>query len=161
EHQEITVGRADVAAALEQVIYHVERPILRAAPAPLFLLSGLVQRAGIKVVLTGEGADEVLAGYDIFREAKVRRFMARQPGGTFRPRLLDRLYPWLSRGPKQARGMSPGFFGMDLDPSAPDFSHRPRFRAAAALKRLFAKELAAELRGRSAEGELVATLPPA
>ena len=36
-------------------------------------------QAGIKVVLTGEGADEMFAGYDLFREAKVRRFWARQP----------------------------------------------------------------------------------
>ena len=42
-----------------------ERPILRTAPAPLISLSGLVAAAGYKVVLTGEGADEVFAGYDI------------------------------------------------------------------------------------------------
>ena len=47
------------------------------APAPLLLLSRLVRKHGIKVVLTGEGADEMFAGYDLFREAKVRRFWAR------------------------------------------------------------------------------------
>ena len=59
------------------VVAHAERPILRTAPAPLFLLSRLVREHGIKVVLTGEGADEMFAGYDLFREAKVRRFWAR------------------------------------------------------------------------------------
>ncbi len=49
---------------------HAERPLLRTAPAPLFLLSRLVRDAGIKVVLTGEGADEMFAGYDLFREAQ-------------------------------------------------------------------------------------------
>ena len=53
----------------------------------------LVHEAGIKVVLTGEGADEMFAGYDLFREAKVRRFWAAQPASTRRPRLLERLYP--------------------------------------------------------------------
>ena len=43
----------------------------------MFLLSGLVRECGFKVVVTGEGADEVLAGYDIFREARVRQFWAR------------------------------------------------------------------------------------
>ena len=54
---------------------------------------------GIKVVLTGEGADEVFAGYDLFREGKVRRFWARQPDSTLRPRALERLYPYLARSP--------------------------------------------------------------
>ena len=49
---------------------------------PLFLLSRLVRESGIKVVLTGEGADEMFAGYDLFREAKVRRFWGRQPAST-------------------------------------------------------------------------------
>ena len=55
-----------------------EQPLVRTAPAPLFLLSRLVREQGYKVVLTGEGSDEVLGGYDIFKEAKVRRFCAAQ-----------------------------------------------------------------------------------
>lgn len=78
-----------------QVIAHAERPIVRTAPAPLYLLSGLVQEQNLKVVLTGEGADEIFAGYDIFKEDKVRRFAARQPGSSFRPLLFKRLYPYL------------------------------------------------------------------
>ena len=46
------------------------------------LLSGLVRRSNVKVVLTGEGADEVLGGYDIFKESKVRQFWAQQPDST-------------------------------------------------------------------------------
>src|SRR3546814_3108624 len=65
--------------------------MLRTAPAPLFLLSRFVRDSGYKVVLTGEGADEVLGGYDIFKEAKVRRFWARQPESVLRPKLLQRL----------------------------------------------------------------------
>ncbi len=58
EHHEIVVSRNDIAQAFPDVIFHAERPILRTAPAPLFLLSKLVHEQGIKVVLTGEGADE-------------------------------------------------------------------------------------------------------
>src|SRR4029434_7233256 len=92
-----------------------ERPILRTAPAPLFLLSKLVNDAGIKVVLTGEGADEMFAGYDIFREAKVRRFWAKAAGSTCRPLLLERLYPYLARSPVTARAMARQFFGRNLE----------------------------------------------
>ena len=79
DHHEVLVTRGDIARVFPDVICHTERPVLRTAPAPLFLLSRLVREAGIKVVLTGEGADEMFAGYDLFREAKVRRFWARQP----------------------------------------------------------------------------------
>ena len=75
----------DIAAVFPDVVCHAERPILRTAPAPLFLLSRLVRDAGIKVVLTGEGADEMFAGYDLFREGKVRRFWARHPARRCAP----------------------------------------------------------------------------
>jgi asparagine synthase (glutamine-hydrolysing) len=159
KHDEVFVARGDVARAFPEVIRHVERPILRAGPAPLFLLSRAVRDAGIKVVLTGEGADEVLAGYDIFREAKVRAFVARQPGSPRRQELFDRLYPWLARGPREARDMARRFFTRDPDPEAPLFSHLPRFRAASALMRLFAPALRARLFGVDPMAELTASLP--
>jgi len=65
---------ADIGQVFPDVIWHTEVPLLRTAPAPMFLLSKLVRSHGYKVVLTGEGADEFLAGYDIFKEARVRRF---------------------------------------------------------------------------------------
>lgn len=159
QHDEVFVARGDVARAFPEVIYHVERPILRAGPAPLFLLSRAVRDAGIKVVLTGEGADEVLGGYDIFREAKVRAFVARQPSSSRRQLLFDRLYPWLARGPREAHDMARRFFMRDADPTAPLFSHLPRFRAAAALMRLFSPELRSALAGTDTMGELTASLP--
>ena len=88
EHAEVVCTRADIARVFPDVIEHTERPILRSAPAPMYLLSRLVRDADFKVVLTGEGSDEMLAGYDIFREAKVRAFWAREPESVSRPRLL-------------------------------------------------------------------------
>ena len=61
----------------------------------MYLLSKLVRENNIKVVITGEGADEILAGYNIFKEAKIRRFWASQPN-SFRPFLLRKLYPYLT-----------------------------------------------------------------
>ena len=93
EHTSLRWTRADIAAAFPRTIFHAETPIVRTAPAPLMLLSGHVRDCGYKVVLTGEGADEVFGGYDIFKEAKVRRFWARSPDSASRPRILERLYP--------------------------------------------------------------------
>ena len=67
------------------MILHAERPVLRTVPAPLYLLSRLVRENGFKVVVTGEGADEVSGGYDIFKEAKLRRFCANSRSSKMRP----------------------------------------------------------------------------
>ena len=72
------VRRPTLRESFPAVIRHTESPTLRSAPAPMRLLSQSVRAAGLKVVLTGEGADEVLGGYDIFKEAKVRRFWSRE-----------------------------------------------------------------------------------
>lgn len=160
DHHEITVSRDDIAQAFPTVITHAERPILRTAPAPLFLLSKLVHDAGIKVVLTGEGADEMFAGYDLFREAKVRRFWARQPQSQARPLLLERLYPYLQRSPVRQRAMARQFFGQQLDAwRDPGFGHEPRWRSTRALIRLLTPETQADAAHTDARATLLATLP--
>jgi asparagine synthase (glutamine-hydrolysing) len=160
-HEQFTISRSDIARVFPDVVYHAERPILRTAPAPLFLLSGFVRDAGIKCVLTGEGADEMLEGYDIFRETKIRMFMARQPGSTVRPKLFGRLYPYLARSPQQSGGLAVDFWRKGLeDADKPGFSHQPRWTTTAALKRFFSQDVQQELavnRPRS----IVETLPEA
>ena len=160
QHAELVVGREDVAEVFPDVVCHAERPILRTAPAPLFLLSKLVHDAGIKVVLTGEGADEMFAGYDIFREAKVRRFWAKQPNSEMRPRLLERLYPYLARSPVAQRAMARRFFGRNLSEwQEPGFSHEPRWETTSAVKRLYSAEVKAGIGEFSAKRSLLDTLP--
>jgi asparagine synthase (glutamine-hydrolysing) len=161
EHREITVTRADIARVFPDVIAHAERPILRTAPAPMFLLSKLVEEAGIKVVLTGEGADEMFAGYDLFREARLRRFWARQPESSARPRLLQRLYPYLARSPVAQEATARRFFGQDLARwQEPGFGHGPRWRSTAALQRLLSGELRAAIGDFDPTAALLASLPP-
>jgi asparagine synthase (glutamine-hydrolysing) len=161
DHHEVVVTRRDIAGIFPQVIEHTERPILRTAPAPLFLLSRLVRSAGIKVVLTGEGADEMFAGYDLFREGKVRRFWARQPDSRWRPLLLERLYPYLSRSPVSQRAVTRQFFGQNLAAAtAPAFGHDIRWRGTAALRRLFSPEVRSAVRDRDVVRELVDSFPP-
>lgn len=125
----IRVTDADVAAVLPEVVYHAEKPMLRTAPGPLLLLSRFAKEAGFKVVLTGEGSDELFGGYNLFQEAMIRRFWARQPDSTLRPRLLGEIYPYLSRDLQQGGGFMAEFFkaGM-LELDDPLYSHRPRFR---------------------------------
>ena len=154
-HQELVVKRSDIARVFPDVIRHTECPVLRTAPAPLYLLSKLVRDSGIKAVLTGEGADEMLAGYDIFRESEIRQFWSRQPGSTMRPALFNRLYPYLARSPQQAKGMALEFWKQGLDRAGmPGFSHDPRWRTTAQVKRFFAPALQAEIAARPPEDVL-------
>ncbi|OAF10683.1 asparagine synthetase B [Bradyrhizobium centrolobii] len=160
EHHELMVSHQDIAEAFPKVIYHAERPILRTAPVPLFLLSKLVRERGIKVVLTGEGADEMFAGYDLFREGKIRRFWGRQPGSTRRAGLLKRLYPYLSRSPVHTQAIALKFFGHGISmPDMPGFAHHPRWRSTSAIKRLFSNDMRAACSGADPVTELLDHLP--
>lgn len=161
EHHAITVKRGDIARVFPDVVRFAERPVLRTAPAPLFLLSRLVRDHGIKVVLTGEGADEMFAGYDLFREGKVRRFWAKEPGSKRRPLLLDRLYPYLARSPVAQKAMAVQFFGKNLENAGqPGFAHEARWRSTAALKRLFSPEITKATASVDVVAGFLATLPP-
>jgi asparagine synthase (glutamine-hydrolysing) len=161
DHTDVEVGYADIRRVFPEVIWYAETPVLRAAPAPLYSLSALVRRSGYKVVLTGEGSDEFLAGYDLFRENKVRRFWARDPASPIRPRLLERLYPWLSRSPAQAQAMQRAFFGKGMDQiGAPHFSHIPRWDSAASLQRLFSADTRKALSTFDPTADLLRELPP-
>lgn len=144
-HQDVVVSASDIAEVFPDVVRHAESPILRSAPAPLFLLSKLVRQSGYKVVVTGEGADEVLGGYDIYREARVRAFWARNPGSSLRDRAAELLYPWMARNPSQAPAFARGFFGMDLDPGDLAMSHRPRWNSTSALRSMLTGGLRSEM----------------
>jgi asparagine synthase (glutamine-hydrolysing) len=160
EHESVACSAEDIGRLFPKVIRHAERPILRTAPTPLFALSNLVHGNGYKVVLTGEGADEVFAGYDIFKEAKLRRFCARQPGSRFRPLLFKRLYPYLPGLQGQSQKYLEAFFATGLDETEdPLFSHLPRFRTTAGAKIFFSGELRRALRGYDAVAELRDQLP--
>jgi asparagine synthase (glutamine-hydrolysing) len=150
----------DIASVLPELIRHTERPIMRTAPAPMLMLSRLVRDSGFKVVMTGEGADEIFAGYDVFKEAKVRRFCAAQPTSKRRPLLLRKLYPYLPRLRNQSQRYLEAFFGGEqgkLDD--PLYSHMPRFRSGAGAKAFFSADLRAAIGNYDALDDLRARLP--
>jgi asparagine synthase (glutamine-hydrolysing) len=159
EHHAFSCDRATVAGELATTVWHGESAILRTAPVPMRLLSARVRAEGYRVVLTGEGADEILGGYDLFKEAKIRQFWAVRPDSHWRARLLQRLYPYLdlSRGDAYLRHA----FGQSLDaPESPWFSHLPRWAATSQTKAFFSAPMLAELEQNSgATDELADRLP--
>ncbi len=138
QHRVVRATDGDISRVFPDVIWHTEAPILRTAPAPMFLLAQLVHGHGLKVVLTGEGADEMFGGYDIFKEAAVRRFWARRPESTVRPALLRRLYPDIAGLGQTSGAFLNGFFSKGLtDTTAFDYSHAIRWRNTARFRRSF------------------------
>jgi asparagine synthase (glutamine-hydrolysing) len=141
DHHEVVARRQDIARCFPTWCGHAERPLLRTGPAPLFLLSRLVRDNGLKVVLTGEGSDEVLGGYDIFREAKVRRFWARQPRAPCARGSSSGSTPGSRARPRRPGAWRCQFWRKGLDtPDDPMFSHGPRWSSAQGLMRYFSRD---------------------
>ncbi len=77
---------------IQNLIYHLENPLASLLNLPLFLLSRSARESGVKVVLTGDGADEVLGGYDYFKLLKAMSFIDRTEGSC-RKNILRKIYP--------------------------------------------------------------------
>ena len=162
ERHVVRCSRDDIARVFPDVVWHAETPLLRTAPAPLFLLSELVRRSGYKVAVTGEGADEAFGGYDIFKEAKVRAFWARQPQSRLRPLLLRELYPYMPALQRQSDAALRGFFQVSNETANdPLFSHLPRWTLTSKLQLLFSGDTRDALRGYDPIDDIRRTLPPA
>ena len=160
QHSDVPCSYEDIARIFPEVIRHTEQPILRTAPAPFFLLSKLVRESGYKVVLTGEGADEMLGGYDIFKETKIREFWGRNLSSRWRPFLLKRLYPYMDGIQKQPAAYLKNFFHVsEGDLASPFFSHIPRWELTSRLKMLLSDAARAELRDQNPLAELESELP--
>ncbi len=158
DHRRVECSDADVGRVFPDVIWHAEWPVLRTSPAPMFMLSELVRQNDIKVVLTGEGADEFLGGYNIFKEAKLRHFWARDPESAMRPLLLKRLYPYV-QGLGSGGSFLEAFFRKGLsDTRRPDYSHAVRWANTAPLRRFFSPEVQATLGGYDPVAEIVIAL---
>jgi asparagine synthase (glutamine-hydrolysing) len=161
-HREVACSSADVGAALQTAVWHAESPLIRTAPAPMYLLSGLVRECGIKVVLTGEGADEVLGGYDLFKEMKIRRFWARRPASHLRPLLLKRIYGYLPNWPRRAPRYLEAFYRAHLGGTERAvYSHLPRWATTSAIKSFYSPAMRQAVAGYDAVAALEQALPPA
>ncbi len=160
DHDAALCRTEDVAAAFPRMLWHVEAPVVRAAPVPLMLLAERVRSQGIKVVLTGEGADEVFAGYDLFKEARLRRFGATHPGSSLPERLLGRLYGWAKTSPVRAPAFARAFFGQhDGDVGRLSYGHLPRWTSTARTLRFLSPTAREALTDFDPVAELEARLP--
>jgi asparagine synthase (glutamine-hydrolysing) len=104
---EVVIDEQDFFTALPRLVWHEDEPIAHPSSVPLYFVSQLA-RAHVKVVLTGEGSDELLAGYGKYPRAlanwRAGRFWSLAPepirqfvSGTLVPRLPGSIGRYASR----------------------------------------------------------------
>src|SRR5262245_28919787 len=76
DHHVVRCSGREIGAVFPEVVRHAEAPVVRTAPAPLYLLSQRARDEGIKVVLVGEGADEILLGYHLYKAVRAQEWLA-------------------------------------------------------------------------------------
>ncbi|HSS01996.1 MAG TPA: asparagine synthase (glutamine-hydrolyzing) [Kofleriaceae bacterium] len=95
----IAIRHEDLADSFADAIWHSETLSFNAHGIAKFLLSRAVQRAGYKVVLTGEGSDEIVAGYPHFRRDLVLH------GGRAAGEDVEKLLAQLNQSNKVSSGL--------------------------------------------------------
>ena len=159
-HTEVLCHASSIAENFPKAIWHAEVPVLRTAPVPMMLLAEQVRAHGSRVVLTGEGADEILCGYDLFKEGRIRRFCARQPQSEARAALFGRLYPYLRHSPVAAPAYARRFFSQGAQyQDAPYFAHIPRWQTTRKICQYLSEDALAEIARRPLYADLEAQLP--
>lgn len=159
-HKSVSCTPEEIAEYFPKVVWHSEIPMLRTAPTPMMILSRLVRDNNIKVVITGEGSDEILAGYDIFREARIRRFWASQPDSKLRPLLLKTIYPDIPHLRNSNPGMLKMFFGYRLNETEnPFYSHLLRWNNSNHIRKNLSPEYKEMLAAYTPVDDLTKKLP--
>jgi asparagine synthase (glutamine-hydrolysing) len=148
KHTAFQCTNSDIGRYFPEVIWHAEIPILRSAPVPMYCLSKKVRENNIKVVITGEGADEMFAGYDIFKEALIREFWSRQPNSKYRPILLKKLYPYIPLFKGRNANLLKFFYGYKLEETnSPYYSHLLRWKNTSNIMNYFTEDIQSSLSG--------------
>lgn len=158
DHTEIFVGPEEYRSAFRDVVYHAEMPLYRLAPIPMYLLAGAVRDRDLKVVLTGEGADEFFLGYDLYRELLVRQAIEEKGlSNADKSRRVQDLYPYLDHfRSDNVAGILRFFEGISGRTDDPLYGHRARHTIGRFGTRLLRRDV---LRGAPAyEERLVETV---
>ena len=127
-HSAITISHADIADTFPDAIWHAELPTFRSAFVPMFLLARAVREKGIKVVLSGEGADEAFLGYDLFKETLLRGAW-NSYNNEERKQRIAQMYPYLRHFDESHSAQLLGLFQQFSQEQLPGlFSHEIRFQ---------------------------------
>jgi asparagine synthase (glutamine-hydrolysing) len=139
EHREVVVSPHEFFAALPSLVWHESEPIAFPSSVPLYFVSRLA-RGHVKVVLTGEGADELFLGYNRYRVTAWNERLGRVYASAVPSRVRDGVHRFVGVLPRVARRYATrSFLALPPDPRSLFFENFAVF-GDAARRRLFADE---------------------
>jgi asparagine synthase (glutamine-hydrolysing) len=138
-HQRVMFSKQQIPSIIKDVVYHAEVPLLRSGAFPMYALAKLVRSNDIKVVLSGEGSDELFGGYDIFREVKIREFCRKNPDSKFRATLYKRVNNYV-KGLSDQSANSLSLYYNSPDSQSCFSSHLSRWKLGAYSQQFFSPE---------------------
>jgi asparagine synthase (glutamine-hydrolysing) len=164
DHHVVRCRGRDIGAVFPEVIRHAEAPLVRTAPAPLYILSQRARAEGIKVVLVGEGADEVLLGYHLYKAVRVGEWLAQGSASISDEALLRRVLDYdpyyHPANVQEAAGQPVALYRRLSQEAHGAFGvHELRWRHMAAWKSLYGDAMREGLAGYDARDELRLALP--
>jgi asparagine synthase (glutamine-hydrolysing) len=143
DHHSVICDDETVATNLVETILHAEVPLVRTAPASSYQLAHEIEAQHTRTVLSGEGADELFCGYDMFKVARIRDSWSKDPDSTVWPRMLEE-----ALAPQRALGrtVERAFYEQGLDQrSDPIFSHQNRWRSSFRITQYLTPDIRAGL----------------
>jgi asparagine synthase (glutamine-hydrolysing) len=157
EHREETIS-PDVASLFDRLVVHLDEPFADVSLFPTYLVSEVASRE-VKVVLSGDGGDELFAGYDWYAADKLARTLSPFPG-TSALRILERASDWFPESPKK-KGLVNKVKRFLAGASAPGALEHYRWLthlSASGKAELYGPRLRESLAGADAGAPVVATL---
>lgn len=139
-HIQLDVTNKQIVDTLPKVLHHTEVPLYKTGPIPMYLLSKEVHTNKRKVILSGEGADEIFYGYDVFKETLIRRLWANHHKSNYRSGLFRQLYYEKVNNETAYQYLSQFYEGTLDDPHHPLYPIVPQLQYGASLVNYFADE---------------------
>ena len=159
-HHSVMLSSADMANSYETMVCHAEQPVYRTAPIPLYHLSRTVSDNNLKVVITGEGADEIAWGYNIFKETAIRARIAGGADDNVWQQELASLYPYLRQFDARYSKLMMSFYRANSsDADHPLFSHAIRMKNGQSALQFMTDDAQRETAEYDVEQDLIDTLP--
>jgi asparagine synthase (glutamine-hydrolysing) len=152
-HEE-EVLKPDIASMAEHLVCHMDEPFGDFSIFPTYLVSRLARRQ-VKVVLSGDGGDELFGGYDTYIAQRLDNYYSKLPASlrrTFLPVFMDKVPP--QRVKKGIINKAKRLIEGSVLPASLQHTRWMIFTSQADKDRLYMPDLRASLNGRSAESLL-------